>query len=134
LDDAVSARRQAGQRPGGGQVGALARWEAIAREQHPGASEAEITRAAEALRTAHFRRMGQRSAQSRREKDGHATPADANASPMHPNSPLRWQLLAREPHPGVSEAEITRAADALRAGHYRRIWETRRAAAAGSPR
>jgi hypothetical protein len=48
-------------------------------------------------------------------------------SPRHPSSPQRWPLLAREQHPDASDEEITRIAAEMRAAHYRRIWETRRA-------
>lgn len=42
------------------------RWLRLAREQHPAASDAELTRIADSLKAAHFARMALRSAQARR--------------------------------------------------------------------
>ncbi len=105
-----------------------ARWVKAAREQHPDAAEDEITQIAAGMRTEHFRLMAQRSAQARRERDGQEMTADATNSPMHPNSPERWPLLARQQRPDATEDEITQLAAELRTAHYQRIWESRRAA------
>ena len=107
--------------------GSTETWMRQAREQDPDASGEDIARIAAELRANHYRALGGRSAQSRRDARGQDMMAAANASPMHPNSPERWPALARQQHPAASEEEITRIAADLRAAHYRRIWETRRA-------
>ena len=61
-------------------------------------------------------------------EDPHEMTAAARSSPMHVSSPQRWPLLARQQRPDASEDEITALAAELRAEHYRRIGETRRAA------
>jgi hypothetical protein len=67
----VETRREAGTilvaaNASGRSVKSMARWEQAAREQHPGADQATVTRIAEELRTAFYSQMGRRSAAVRR--------------------------------------------------------------------
>lgn len=47
--------------------------------------------------------------------------AAARTSDRHPSSLARWEQIARDANPGLSDAQYTRAAELLRSQHYQRM-------------
>jgi hypothetical protein len=85
--------------------GRLARWVELAREKDPSLDDGQAAERAEQLRTAHYRELGYRSAQSRR---------------------ARWVRLALEEDPSLDDGQAAERAEQLRTAHYREL--NRRAA------
>ncbi len=112
------------------------RWTRKAREGNPQLDDGQAAALAEQLRADFYRQIGAARGASRRGRPRTPGPEPEAGRPKVPTagSPrhLRWPLLARQRHPGASDDDIERIAAELRAGHSRRIWETRRASSAAS--